>query len=86
MLQVLKNSLESYLQNGGARGGQNLKQELIPLLNHLNREGDGELARSIMQMIRDSEVDDRRTKGMSWAIFAQALVKKLPELITSRMK
>ena len=86
VLQVLKNSLESYLQNGGARGGQNLKQELIPLLNHLNREGDGELARSIMQMIRDSEVDDRRTKGMSWAIFAQALVKKLPELITSRMK
>jgi hypothetical protein len=86
VLQALKNSLESYLQNGGARGGQNLKQELIPLLNHLNREGDGELARSIMQMIRDSEVDDRRTKGMSWAVFAQALVKKLPELITSRVK
>jgi predicted RNA-binding Zn-ribbon protein involved in translation (DUF1610 family) len=86
VLQALKNSLESYLQNGGARGGQNLKQDLIPLLNHLNREGDGELARSIMQMIRDSEIDDRRTKGMSWAVFAQSLVKKLPELITSRMK
>jgi len=86
VLQALKNRLELYLQNRGARGGQNLKQELIPLLNHLNREGDGVLARSIMQMIQDSEVDDRRTKGMSWAIFAQALVKKLPEFITTRMK
>ena len=86
ILTYMKDILDQFIKQRGAFGGNRLQDQLVPLLNQLNAEGDKELALSIMQMIRDAEMEDRRTKGMSWGVMASGLSKHLPNLIQTRLK